>query len=81
MSRAFWRPPTKLRQSTAGCFTKAALSTDPAPLTSVTGTPARRTSAKARLKEMKPPSVGVLAITELPHSACTNTACNSTDMG
>ncbi|GHG47329.1 hypothetical protein GCM10018779_04480 [Streptomyces griseocarneus] len=75
------RPPTKDTQPISGARTSASDSSPPLPLTSVTGTPSRAARALATVRQARPPSVGVLAMTALPASACTSIAWTRTLMG
>ena len=75
------RPPTKASAPISGERTSTLDSSAPPPDSSVTGRPARAISAWARVRQVAPPWDGVLAITALPASSCTSSACTSTDIG
>ena len=75
------RPPTKASAPISGERTSTSDSSCPLPETSVAGSPACRISSCATVRQIVPPCDGVLAITALPASSCTSSACTSTDMG
>ena len=75
------RPPTNATAPISGARTSTSESSSPLPESSVAGRPARRISACATVRQTAPPWDGVLAITALPASSCTSSACTSTLIG
>ena len=75
------RPPTNATAPISGARTRTSESSSPLPDSRVAGSPARRISAWATVRQTAPPCDGVLAITALPASNCTSSACTSTLIG
>ena len=75
------RPPTKATAPISGARTSTSESSSPPPESSVAGRPARAMSAWATVRQSAPPCDGVLAMTALPASSCTSSACTSTLIG